>query len=95
LPALPHSYPSRALIWAAAALTAAGLLAAPAHAEALIVIEAETGKVLHAENAGSPWYPASVTKIMTAYAVLRAARWRSSRSRWGSRPARSSPSTTR
>ena len=36
------------------------------------MIDVETGKVLHAENAGSPWYPASITKIMTAYSVLRA-----------------------
>ena len=36
------------------------------------MIEASTGKVLHAENATYPWYPASVTKLMTAYTVLRA-----------------------
>ena len=29
-------------------------------------------KVLHAENATYPWYPASVTKLMTAYTTLRA-----------------------
>jgi D-alanyl-D-alanine carboxypeptidase len=56
----------------AAVLAATGFAVKQVRAEALIVIEAETGKVLHAENAGSPWYPASVTKIMTAYAVLRA-----------------------
>ncbi|MES2601072.1 MAG: serine hydrolase [Pseudomonadota bacterium] len=43
-----------------------------AHAEALLVIEADTGKVLQAENATYPWYPASVTKIMTAYVTLKA-----------------------
>src|SRR2546423_4289385 len=43
-----------------------------AHAEALLVIEADTGKVLQAENATYPWYPASVTKLMTAYVTLRA-----------------------
>nr|WP_256470135.1 D-alanyl-D-alanine carboxypeptidase family protein [Bradyrhizobium sp. 157] len=42
------------------------------HAEALLVVEADTGKVLQAENATMPWYPASVTKIMTAYVTLRA-----------------------
>ena len=36
------------------------------------MIEAATGKVLHAENATHPWYPASVTKLMTAYTTLRA-----------------------
>ena len=50
------------------------LAAAPraSHAEALLVVEADTGKVLQAENATYPWYPASVTKLMTAYVTLRA-----------------------
>ncbi len=43
-----------------------------AHAEAKLLIEAATGKVLDAENATYPWYPASVTKLMTAYTTLRA-----------------------
>jgi D-alanyl-D-alanine carboxypeptidase len=43
-----------------------------AHAEAHLVIEADTGKVLEAENATYPWYPASVTKLMTAYVTLKA-----------------------
>ena len=43
-----------------------------ARAEAQLLIEAATGKVLHAENATYPWYPASVTKLMTAYTTLRA-----------------------
>ena len=43
-----------------------------ANAEAQLLIEASTGKVLHAENATYPWYPASVTKLMTAYTTLRA-----------------------
>ena len=43
-----------------------------AHAEALLVVEADTGKVLQAENATYPWYPASVTKLMTAYVALKA-----------------------
>ena len=58
------------------ALVAAMLMAAIApriaQAEALLVIEADTGKVLQAENATYPWYPASVTKIMTAYVALKA-----------------------
>ena len=43
-----------------------------AHAEALLVVEADTGKVLQADNATYPWYPASVTKLMTAYVTLKA-----------------------
>lgn len=41
-------------------------------AEALLLIDADTGKVLHAVNATNPWYPASVTKLMTAYLTLKA-----------------------
>jgi D-alanyl-D-alanine carboxypeptidase len=44
----------------------------PLRAEALLVVEADSGKVLQAENATYPWYPASVTKIMTAYVTLKA-----------------------
>lgn len=57
-----------------AATLAAGALLAPrnAHAEALLLIEADSGKVLQADNATIPWYPASVTKIMTAYVTLKA-----------------------
>jgi D-alanyl-D-alanine carboxypeptidase len=41
---------------------------------ALILVEADTGKVLRAENATYPWYPASVTKLMTLYMTLSAIR---------------------
>src|SRR5664279_6504586 len=47
-----------------------------ADAEALLVVEADTGKVLQAENATYPWYPASVTKLMTAYVTLKAVKER-------------------
>jgi D-alanyl-D-alanine carboxypeptidase len=43
-----------------------------ASAEALLLVEADTGKVLQADNATVPWYPASVTKMMTAYVTLKA-----------------------
>jgi len=43
-----------------------------ANAEALLLVEADTGKVLQAENATYPWYPASITKMMTAYVTLKA-----------------------
>lgn len=45
---------------------------AKAAGEALLLIEADSGRVLKAENATHPWYPASVTKLMTAYVTLRA-----------------------
>src|SRR5215470_12296021 len=56
------------------ALVAALVLLAPsaAQAEARLLIDADSGKVLEAENATMPWYPASVTKLMTAYVTLKA-----------------------
>jgi D-alanyl-D-alanine carboxypeptidase len=54
---------------AAAALVAQPCLAAP---EALLLVDAENGKVLYAENATRPWHPASLTKLMTAYVTLHA-----------------------
>ncbi|MBY0382904.1 MAG: D-alanyl-D-alanine carboxypeptidase [Xanthobacteraceae bacterium] len=48
----------------------AGLSVTAAHAEATLLIEADTGKVLQAENATYPWHPASLTKLMTAYVTL-------------------------
>jgi D-alanyl-D-alanine carboxypeptidase len=62
----------RPLLIGLAALAFALTAPARAHAEAKLLIEAATGKVLHAENATYPWYPASVTKLMTTYTTLRA-----------------------
>jgi len=55
-------------------VVAALAVAAPrvAQAEALLVVEADSGKVLQADNATYPWYPASLSKLMTAYVTLRA-----------------------
>jgi D-alanyl-D-alanine carboxypeptidase len=60
------------LAFAVIAGAMASLASGRAGAEALLLIEVDTGKVLHAENATYPWYPASVTKLMTTYATLRA-----------------------
>jgi len=54
---------------AAAVLTAQPCLAAT---EALLLVDAGSGKVLYAENATRPWHPASLTKLMTAYVTLHA-----------------------
>ncbi len=53
---------------------AATLAATPARSEALLLIDADSGKVLRAENATYPWYPASTTKLMTLYMTLSAIR---------------------
>jgi len=60
------------LVWLVLAAALAVVAPRVVHAEALLVVEADTGKVLQAENATYPWYPASVTKLMTAYVTLRA-----------------------
>src|SRR5580692_8835111 len=53
---------------------AAVLAATPAWSGSSILIDADTGKVLRAENATYPWYPASTTKLMTLYMTLSALR---------------------
>jgi D-alanyl-D-alanine carboxypeptidase len=60
------------LVVGCAALALAATAATRAQAEAKLLIDAASGKVLFAENATRPWYPASVTKLMTTYTTLRA-----------------------
>jgi D-alanyl-D-alanine carboxypeptidase len=60
------------LNWIVAVAALAIVAPRVAHAEATLLIEADTGKVLEAQNATYPWYPASVTKMMTAYVTLKA-----------------------
>lgn len=66
----------RTLALAAVIPAALSVCAPRAEAEALLLIEADSGKVLFSENATHPWYPASVTKVMTAYVTLRAVKER-------------------
>jgi D-alanyl-D-alanine carboxypeptidase len=35
-----------------------------------LVVEVDSGRVLHAERATDPWFPASITKLMTTYVAL-------------------------
>jgi len=58
----------------AAMLASASLGATPGSAAPALVIDAQTGGVLYASEATVPWYPASLTKLMTAYVALEAAR---------------------
>jgi len=58
---------------AAAILTAVG----PAHAGPALLYDASSSQVLYAEDADQPWYPASLTKLMTAYVVFNA--WKTGR----------------
>lgn len=59
----------------ASLLAMASLLAlAPVAAKAnpYLLVEADTGRVIEEKDAGKPWYPASVTKLMTVYVALHA-----------------------
>src|SRR6202047_3023279 len=69
-----RSLPFPILALAIIASAMAGMASERAGAEALLLVDVNTGKVLHAENATYPWYPASVTKLMTTYTTLRALR---------------------
>jgi D-alanyl-D-alanine carboxypeptidase len=69
-----HSAPFRAapVAFALAVSAFAALSADRASAHSMLLIEADTGRILHNENGAHPWYPASVTKVMTAYVTLKA-----------------------
>jgi D-alanyl-D-alanine carboxypeptidase len=47
-------------------------VAAPARANPELLVDMNSGQVLHQEDAGLPWHPASLTKLMTAYVAFRA-----------------------
>src|SRR3712207_3095233 len=56
----------RVTVFALSALVSGSALAGnPA-----LVVEVESGRVLHAERATDPWFPASITKLMTTYVAL-------------------------
>jgi D-alanyl-D-alanine carboxypeptidase len=44
----------------------------PAWANPELLVDMATGEVLHQQDAGLPWHPASLTKLMTAYVAFRA-----------------------
>lgn len=54
----------------------AGVAEAPTHVTPppFIAIDVGTGRVIAARDATRPWYPASVTKLMTVYVALQAVR---------------------
>jgi D-alanyl-D-alanine carboxypeptidase len=62
----------KALVLAGAGLCLLGVTAA--RADALLLVEVDSGKVISERNATYPWYPASVTKLMTTYVTLKAVR---------------------
>jgi D-alanyl-D-alanine carboxypeptidase len=68
IPALAIALGSIAL----GSLVAATFATKPARAEATILIDADSGKVLREQNSTYPWYPASTSKLMTLYVTLKA-----------------------
>jgi D-alanyl-D-alanine carboxypeptidase len=60
--------------FASALFAVSALFPGRASAEARLLIDAASGKVREGENATVPWYPASVTKLMTTYVTLKAIR---------------------
>lgn len=58
----------------AIAASFSGPLLSRSHAGASILIDVASGEVLAEENATQRWYPASLTKLMTAYIALSAIR---------------------
>jgi D-alanyl-D-alanine carboxypeptidase len=69
----PFLSPAKTMLRGALVATVA-MIAQPclAATEALLLVDAGSGKVLYAENAARPWHPASLTKLMTAYVTLHA-----------------------
>src|SRR5215210_8836980 len=60
----------RSIAFVVGTIAAGGALAAtPA-----LVVDVDSGKVLYAERATDPWFPASITKLMTTYVALEAVR---------------------
>jgi D-alanyl-D-alanine carboxypeptidase len=67
--------PASALaLMAGAGLGLTTLHVAPAWAEVLLLVDVDSGRVISERNSTYPWYPASVTKLMTTYVTLKAVR---------------------
>ncbi|MDB5614441.1 MAG: D-alanyl-D-alanine carboxypeptidase [Devosia sp.] len=52
------------------ALLLAVLSLAPARANPMLLVDMDNFNVLYAQDAGQPWHPASLTKMMTAYVAF-------------------------
>src|SRR5215470_15810739 len=63
----------KALVFmAGAGLGVTMLDVAATRADALLLVDVDSGKVISERNSTYPWYPASVTKLMTSYVTLKA-----------------------
>src|SRR5262245_51228440 len=63
-------------MWGKVAVGLVGFLALSTgvHAGPALLVDAADGRILYAEDQDDQWYPASLTKIMTAYVVFEALR---------------------
>jgi D-alanyl-D-alanine carboxypeptidase len=52
------------------ALLVSVLSLAPAQATPMLLVDMDNFQVLHSQDAGQPWHPASLTKMMTAYVAF-------------------------
>lgn len=73
-PSQSRSRPGVVALFALALATLSGVCAFPAIAGPVLVADIDSGRVLYAKQATDPWYPASVTKLMTAYLTMHALR---------------------
>jgi D-alanyl-D-alanine carboxypeptidase len=60
--------------WKSLVLVASLFMGVAAHATPVLVVDADNHQILHEEDAGAPWYPASTTKLMSALVVFEAIR---------------------
>lgn len=60
--------------WKSLVLAASIFMGVAANATPVLVVDADNHQVLHEEDAGVPWYPASTTKLMSALVVFEAIR---------------------
>ena len=63
---------ARAIATSLVAGLALGIVEGSASANPTIVVDAASGRVLQQDDATRPWYPASLSKLMTAYTVFKA-----------------------
>lgn len=64
----------RSLCFGFAAIGLAAVAVLPARAGPYLVVNAATGRVIAHHDAGQPWYPASISKLMTVFVTFRAIR---------------------
>ncbi|MBV8849868.1 MAG: D-alanyl-D-alanine carboxypeptidase, partial [Methylobacteriaceae bacterium] len=62
----------RSLLSVASGLAVSAALVSSSRAEPVLVMDAASGAVLYEQEATQPWYPASLTKLMTVYVALKA-----------------------